>query len=335
MTPNTAWSVTPVEDRRGQQDHPRAGPEGREAGTQGVAQRTGQARGLEQERQRGRLPSGHHDPGQSGQVPGVAHLAHRLTELGEGRGVLPHVTLEGEDPDRHPRAPVRRPAARLPATVGQVHAERADLLARHGLAQPGRHLGHQIGVGEVGGGLDDGPGHRRRVGALEDPRTHEDGLGAELHDQRGVGRGGDAAGAEQRNGQPPGGGDLLDQADRGGELLGPAVELGRIGLGHPPDVPEDGPQVPDGLHDVAGPRLPLGADHGRALGDPPQGLAQVGGAADEGHLEVPLVDVVGLVGRGEDLALVDVVDPEGGQHLGLGEVADAGLGHDRDRSRPP
>ena len=64
--------------------------------------------------------------------------------------------------------------------------------------------------------------------------------------------------------------------------------------------------------------------------DAAQRLAQVGRPAHEGHLEVPLVDVVGLVGRGEDLALVDVVDAQGCQHLGLGEVADAGLGHHRD-----
>jgi len=67
-----------------------------------------------------------------------------------------------------------------------------------------------------------------------------------------------------------------------------------------------------------------------ALGDAAQRLAQVGGTADERHGERPLVDVVGLVGRGEDLALVDVVHAEGLQDLGFGEVADSGLGHDRD-----
>jgi hypothetical protein len=43
-----------------------------------------------------------------------------------------------------------------------------------------------------------------------------------------------------------------------------------------------------------------------------------------------LVDVVGLVSRGEDLGLVDVVDAERLEHLGLDEVADASLGHHRD-----
>jgi len=59
-------------------------------------------------------------------------------------------------------------------------------------------------------------------------------------------------------------------------------------------------------------------------------LAEVGRPAHERHREPPLVDVVGLVGRGQDLGLVHVVDPDGLEHLGLDEVADAGLGHHRD-----
>ena len=91
----------------------------------------------------------------------------------------------------------------------------------------------------------------------------------------------------------------------------------------------------DRLHHVAGTGLALGADHRRALGDPAQRLAQVGRAADERHLERPLVDVVRLVGRREHLGLVDVVDVERLKHLRLGEVADARLGHDPGWSRPP
>ena len=82
--------------------------------------------------------------------------------------------------------------------------------------------------------------------------------------------------------------------------------------------------------DVPGAGLTLGADHGRALSDAPQRLTQVGGSADERNGEGLLVDVVGVVGRGEDLGLIDVVHAEALEHLGLHEVADAGLGHDRD-----
>ena len=80
-------------------------------------------------------------------------------------------------------------------------------------------------------------------------------------------------------------------------------------------------------------RLHRGADHGGALGNAAQGLAQVATAADEGHLEGVLVDVVDVVGRGEHLRLVDVVDAQGLQDLRLHKVANAGLGHDRDGDR--
>ena len=89
--------------------------------------------------------------------------------------------------------------------------------------------------------------------------------------------------------------------------------------------------MPDGLHDVAGAGLALGADHRRALGDPTERLAEVARAAHERHRERPLVDVVLLVGGREHLGLVDVVDAERLEDLRLDEVPDAGLRHHRDR----
>ena len=84
------------------------------------------------------------------------------------------------------------------------------------------------------------------------------------------------------------------------------------------------------LDHIAGARFPLGADHGRALGNAPQGLAQIPGPADKGDLEPGFVNMVRVVGGGEDLALVDIVDLNG---LGLHKVADAALGHNRDGYR--
>ena len=89
-------------------------------------------------------------------------------------------------------------------------------------------------------------------------------------------------------------------------------------------------QLADGLDDVAGAGLALGPHHRGALVDPAQRLAEVPAAAHERDLEGVLVDVVALVGRGEHLGLVDVVDAERLEHLRLDEVADPGLGHDRD-----
>ena len=65
--------------------------------------------------------------------------------------------------------------------------------------------------------------------------------------------------------------------------------------------------------------------------DAPQRLAELARAADEGHLEVVLVHVVLLVGRGEHLALVDVIDAEGLEDLRLDEMPDTALRHHRDR----
>ena len=99
------------------------------------------------------------------------------------------------------------------------------------------------------------------------------------------------------------------------------------------DLVHDGPHVTDRLDHVARAGLALGADHGGPFVDAPQSLAQARRAADEGHLELPLVDVMRLVGRSEHLALVDVVDVESFEDLGLHEMADARLGHDRDADR--
>ena len=95
-------------------------------------------------------------------------------------------------------------------------------------------------------------------------------------------------------------------------------------------MPEDRAHVADGVDDVAGAGLALRADHRRALADPSKRLAQVSAAADERDAEGPLVDVVLFVGRGEHLALVDVVDLERLEDLRLDEVADPRLGHHRD-----
>ena len=89
---------------------------------------------------------------------------------------------------------------RLPASIGQPGLHLARLLAPHGVAQPPADLGHDLGVAVVGGRLHDRPGEPGRIRAFEDAAADEAGLGAELHDQRGVRRGGDPAGAEEGTG---------------------------------------------------------------------------------------------------------------------------------------
>ena len=66
-----------------------------------------------------------------------------------------------------------------------------------------------------------------------------------------------------------------------------------------------------GLDHVARARLALGADHRGTLGNTAQRLAQVAGTADKRDVKLGLVDVVDIVGGGENLGLVDVIDLDG------------------------
>jgi hypothetical protein len=79
--------------------------------------------------------------------------------------------------------------------------------------------------------------------------------------------------------------------------------------------------VLDGLDNVTGTGLTLGADHGSTFGDAAEGLAEVTASADEGNLEVGLGDVVKVVGGGEDFRLVDVIDTNGFEDLIIGNIS--------------
>src|SRR5512140_2703244 len=89
----------------------------------------------------------------------------------------------------------------------------------------------------------------------------------------------------------------------------------------------------DRLDDVARASLTLAADHRGAFVDAAQRLTEIARATYERDLEVVLLDVELLVGRRQDLALVDVVDAERFEHASFDEVTDARLRHDRDRDR--
>lgn len=101
-----------------------------------------------------------------------------------------------------------------------------------------------------------------------------------------------------------------------------------------------------GLDDVASSSFTLCADHSSALTNASESLAQVAATADEGYGEVVLLDVVSVVGRGENFRLIDVVDANSLEnlrvaislcvhridtiepYLALHEMTNACLGHD-------
>src|SRR5688572_21010920 len=129
----------------------------------------------------------------------------------------------------------------LPAPVGEQLAflELARLEGGHRGAEALRGARDARRVLEVGGGLDDRAGADRGLGGLEDARADEHALGAELHHQRRVGRGGDAAGAEQHDRELAVARDLADQVKRRLVLLGGRRELGVVHHGQRADLAVD------------------------------------------------------------------------------------------------
>ena len=151
----------------------------------------------------------------------------------------------------------------------------------------------------------------------EDARAYEDCFGSELHDQAGVGGGGDSSGGEIWHRQLPCFRDHLDQLVGRLVLFGFGVEFFFAEDGEDVHLLHDLADVLDGVDDVAGTGFTLGADHGGAFGDAAQGFSEIARAADEWDLEGVLVDVVGFVGGSEDFGFVDVVDAEFLQEFGL------------------
>ena len=210
-----------------------------------------------------------------------------------------------------------------------------DVDADHGLAEPARDLRDHVGVVVERGRLDDRLGPLGGVAGLEDARSPTKTPSAPsciiIAASAGVAM---PPAVKSTTGSLPLSATSVTRSY--GACSSFAATYSSSGDSDPSRRIScaDGAHVRDRVGDVAGAGLALGADHRRALGDPAQRLAQVGRTADERDRERPLVDVVGVVGRGEHLGLVDVVHAEALQHLRLGEVADARLGHHRDRDAP-
>src|SRR5207244_1672641 len=135
----------------------------------------------------------------------------------------------------------------------------------HGLAEPARDLGDELGVAEVSRRFDDRLRAAGRIGRLEDPRTDEVALSTQLHHQRGVRRRRDPAGAEEDDGEPSLLRDLTDELEWDAVLLRPRPQLALIEIAKRPDRLGDRADVPDRLDDVPGACLAFAPDHRRAL----------------------------------------------------------------------
>ena len=88
----------------------------------------------------------------------------------------------------------------------------------------------------------------------------------------------------------------------------------------------------DRLYNIAGSRLAFGSDHGSTFVDTAKRLAEISCTADERNLEVSFIDMVDIVGRRENLALIDIVDLDCLKHLSLHKMTDPAFCHDRNRN---
>ena len=165
--------------------------------------------------------------------------------------------------------------------------------------------------------------------AFEDAGTHEHRLGTQRHAQRRVRRRRDAAGGEVRYRQLAVLGDIADEIHGCPKFLGPGRELFPGNHRQRANVAGHLAQVAHCLDDVAAAGLALGPDHRSPFSDAAQGFSQVSRPAHEGRPVVLLVDVVGLVSRGQHFAFVDKIDPQGLENPRFQVMADAHLGHDR------
>ena len=127
--------------------------------------------------------------------------------------------------------------------------------------------------------------------------------------------------------------DILHQLDRNGQLLCGFVKLVLAQVLNAADFRVHRTHMGDGLYNVARARFALGADHACALCNAAERFTEVTCAADERHVELGLVDVIYIVGGGEDFTFVDVVDFNGLKNLRLYEMTDAALRHDRNGNR--
>ena len=161
----------------------------------------------------------------------------------------------------------------------------------------------------------------------EDSGTDEHGFGSQLHDQRRIGGGGNSAGRKIRHRQLPFSGHDLYQLIGRLMFFGFCEKFFFTEHGEDLHLLHDLTHVLDGMDHVTSAGFTLGSDHGCALGNPPESLAQIARTADERHRELMLVHVMSFVRRSENFGFVDVIHSELLQNLCLGEMADAALGH--------
>ena len=203
-------------------DHARAGAEDRRAGGRELAQRVAEALALDAERHRRRLAAGDHEAVEALEARRACGPRARRRRARAARARAPAKSpCRARTPTSGTRRYQPRLASSWPSSSLRVSSE---VIA---VPRPSEARATRAGSSKwvVASTIARGAG--RRVLGLEDARAHEHALGAELHHQRRVGRGGDAAGAEQHDRELAVARDLADEVQRRLVLLGGRRELRR------------------------------------------------------------------------------------------------------------
>ena len=98
-----------IGDPTGEEDHPGAGAPHRRTGGGQAQDRLGQAVGVHQASHGGRLAAGQDQGLDPGQVAGEPDFDRLGADLTQGRGVLGHVPLHGQDADPRPARRLYQP----------------------------------------------------------------------------------------------------------------------------------------------------------------------------------------------------------------------------------
>lgn len=211
----------------------------------------------------------------------------------------------------------------LPATTSKLVSSRhlRNINANNSLTQTLANLSEDLGVLEVGSSLNNSTSTLLGVTRLEDTRANEDTVAAQLHHQCRISGSSNTPSGEVNNGQTALLSTLTDKLVGGLKLTGISAQLRLRVSARLKDTSStanlgiDSAHVLNGLNDITGTGLTLGADHSSTLGDTAKGLAQVAAATDEGDLEGGLGNVVDIVGGGQNFRLIDIVDTNGLEDL--------------------
>mmetsp|Transcript_10701 Transcript_10701/g.16285 ORF Transcript_10701/g.16285 Transcript_10701/m.16285 type:complete len:205 (-) Transcript_10701:32-646(-) len=86
----------------------------------------------------------------------------------------------------------------------------------------------------------------------------------------------------------------------------------------------------DRLDNVSSPSLTLGTEHGGTLGTPTKCLTNVTTSTNKRDIEDILINMIHLIGHGEHLTLINIINFARLQNLCFDKVSDTSLGHDGD-----